>query len=170
MRGTVHAYIGLGSNLDEPLQQVRSAFAALDAIEQTRLVARSPLYRSAPLGPSGQPDYINAVAGVDTQLDPDALLGALQAIENDHGRVRRERWGPRTLDLDLLLYGDVQRDDALLTIPHPRLHERAFVLYPLADIAPADLPIPGKPSLASLLNTCPALAIEKITEITEITE
>ncbi len=132
------AYVGLGSNLEDPERQVSRAFAALATIGQTRLEAQSPLYRSRPLGPADQPDYINAAAALGTRLDPAALLAALQAIEDDHGRRRTtRRWGPRTLDLDLLVYDDVVSEAPGLTLPHPGLTARNFVVYPLADIVPA---------------------------------
>lgn len=157
----IHAYVGLGSNLDDPVAQIRRAFAELDAIPDTCCVSRSPLYRSAPLGPRDQPDFINAVAGLDTRLDADRLLTELQAIEQAHDRVRTRRWGPRTLDLDLLLYGDLRRLDPRLSLPHPRLHERAFVLYPLYNIDPA-LHIPGLGPLENLLQHCPSQTIERL--------
>jgi 2-amino-4-hydroxy-6-hydroxymethyldihydropteridine diphosphokinase len=132
----IRAYIGLGSNLDNPLQQVRAALDELTRLPATRLVGHSRLYRSAPLGPAGQPDYINAVAALDTELAPHALLDALQAIEQAHGRERSLHWGPRTLDLDLLLYGDEVFSTARLTVPHPEMARRNFVLIPLAELAP----------------------------------
>lgn len=159
----VRAYVGLGSNQADPVAQVRLALDELDALPHTRQVAHSPLYRSAPVGPADQPDFVNAVAVLDTALDADTLLSELQAIEQAHGRVRTRRWGPRTLDLDLLLYGDLQRDDPHLSLPHPRLHERAFVLRPLYTVAP-DLHIPGHGSVADLLSTCPSLDIELLIE------
>ena len=157
----INAYIGIGSNLETPLQQVRQALIELDAIPDTRCVQASPLYHSAPLGPSDQPDYINAVAAVTTARTPNELLANLQAIENNHHRVRKIHWGPRTLDLDLLLYDQLQQDDPHLTLPHPRMHERIFVLQPLYDIAP-ELHIPGRGSLTTLLKQCPPLPIEQI--------
>lgn len=148
------AYIGLGSNLHDPVHQVRQAFEALGGILSSCCVARSPLYRSAPAGgPPDQPDYINAVAALDTGLTPGQLLAVLRAMELAQGRVRTVRWGPRILDLDLLLYDELVIDDPRLTLPHPRLHERAFVLYPLYDIAPS-LTIPGKGSLRELRANC----------------
>ena len=139
----VRAYVGLGANLDNPRQQVTSAFAELAAIPGSRLTARSALYRSAPMGPPGQPDYINAVAALDTGLSPLALLERLQAIEALHGRRRGVRWGPRTLDLDLLLYGDCCCNNRQLVVPHPGLTQRSFVVVPLLEIAPA-LRLPDK--------------------------
>lgn len=162
------AYVALGSNLGGPLGQVRRARAALGRLPETELVACSALYRSPPLGPPGQPDYINAVAGLRTRLAAGALLRALQGIEAAQGRVRprceggsgreraaRARWQARKLDLDLLLYGDAEIDEAHLKVPHPRMHERAFVLYPLHEIAP-HLRVPGHGSLAGLLEQVPA--------------
>ncbi|WP_303902101.1 2-amino-4-hydroxy-6-hydroxymethyldihydropteridine diphosphokinase [Thiohalomonas denitrificans] len=161
MSRTVIAYVGLGSNLGEPADQVERAFAGLDGIEGARLVAVSPLYRSAPMGPTGQPDYINAVAALETRLEPEALLDALQAIEQRHQRVRTVRWGPRTLDLDLLLYGDETVATERLSVPHPGLPERAFVLYPLTDIAP-ELRLPGGTPLVQLLRQCPSEGIQRL--------
>ena len=157
----VSAYIGIGSNLENPAAQVRQAFRELKDITHTHCTARSSLYRSDPIGPPGQPDYINAVACLETELDPDALLAELRAIENAHGRVRRIHWGPRTLDLDILLYGDRVQNSPHLTLPHPRMHERAFVLYPLHDIAP-DLHIPDKGALVDLRAACPSEGIERL--------
>ena len=157
----VTVYIGIGSNLQQPIQQVKQALLRLAEIPRTRLVTCSPLYRSAPLGSADQPDYINAVAEVATELTPLDLLNALQAIEQQQGRVRSgKRWGPRTLDLDLLLYGDQQIANDRLTVPHPGLGERNFVLYPLYDIAGADLLIPGFGLLGQLLQACPAQGLE----------
>lgn len=146
----VRAYIGLGSNLNEPVRQVRRAADALSALPGTRLAKVSRLYRSPPMGPEDQPEYINAVAALDTGLSPLELLHGLQAIEQDFGRVRMRRWGERIIDLDLLLYGDLRLNSAELTLPHPGIGERAFVLRPLAELDP-DLPIPGLGPLADLL-------------------
>lgn len=148
------AYIGLGSNLEDPLAQVTRAFDELADIPRTSLVQRSAIYSSLPVGPE-QPDYINAVALLDTQLAPLALLDALQAIEQAHQRVRIQHWGPRTLDLDLLLYAEQTIEHERLNVPHPYLTQRSFVLYPLADITP-DLHLPDGTSLADLLSRCPA--------------
>ena len=156
------AYIGIGGNLDDPLLQMRRAFRALRELPASRCVACSPLYRSAAVGgPSGQPDYLNAAAALDTTLAPDELLTALQATETAQGRTRIVRWGPRTLDLDLLLYDRLVLDEPRLTLPHPRLHERAFVLYPLYDIAP-DLEIPGHGLLTDLLTKFPQTALVRL--------
>lgn len=148
------AYIGLGSNLDNPLNHIQQALVELAQLPQTRLLGQSRLYRSKALGPV-QPDYINAVALLDTQLAPLALLDQLQALEQAHRRVRLEHWGPRTLDLDILLYGDQQIASERLTVPHPFMTQRSFVLYPLADISPA-LQLPDGRPLAELLRLCPA--------------
>ena len=157
----VRCYVGLGSNLNNPRMQIRSALMALDAIPGTCCVSASSLYRSRPLGPAGQPDYLNAVAGLDTRLSADKLLDQLHLIEEQHGRVRTERWGPRTLDLDLLLYGNQVMTDEHLTVPHPGLTERNFVLYPLHEIAP-QLHIPGAGSLAGLLERCSSAGLQPL--------
>jgi 2-amino-4-hydroxy-6-hydroxymethyldihydropteridine diphosphokinase len=161
MTGEVTAYIGLGSNLQDPESQVRRACDELARIPNTRLVAVSPLYRSDPVGPPGQPDYINAVARLETTLPPEALLDALQAIEQAHGRERKEHWGARSLDLDILLFGDRIIRSERLTVPHPYLSERSFVLYPLADIAP-DIEVPALGPLAGLLAACPYRGLERL--------
>ncbi|HEX7965817.1 MAG TPA: 2-amino-4-hydroxy-6-hydroxymethyldihydropteridine diphosphokinase [Gammaproteobacteria bacterium] len=146
----VTAYVGLGANLQAPASQVRRALDELAAVPNTRVTARSPLYKSPPLGPQDQPDYVNAAAAVETALAPLELLAALRAIEAAHGRRRDgTRWGPRSLDLDLLIYGDVTMQTPELTLPHPGVPERAFVLYPLHDIAPA-LVIPGLGAVSEL--------------------
>jgi 2-amino-4-hydroxy-6-hydroxymethyldihydropteridine diphosphokinase len=145
------AYIGLGSNLDHPREQLRRAIAELGQLPQTALVNCSPLYASKPVGPQDQPDYVNAVAELETQLAPLALLDELQAIERAHGRRRDgPRWGPRTLDLDILLYGDWIIREQRLVVPHPELAHRAFVLKPLYDIAP-EAGVPGAGLVAELL-------------------
>ncbi len=148
------AYVGLGSNLEDPLAQITGAFVELAELPLTSLIARSSIYSSHAVGPE-QPDYINAVALLDTQLSPLALLDALQAIEQAHQRLRIQHWGPRTLDLDLLLYGDQIIDEERLTVPHPYLTQRSFVLCPLADITP-NLHLPDGTPLADLLSRCPA--------------
>lgn len=145
------AYVGIGSNLATPKAQVQQALQALKTLPHTQLIAISPWYGSTPVGgPAGQPDYINGVASLQTSLSPLALLDALQQIEHAQGRERKERWGARTLDLDILLYGDQTIEEPRLQVPHPRLHERAFVLVPLADIAP-HLVLPNGCRVASLL-------------------
>lgn len=157
----VRAYIGLGSNLDDPAGQLCQAVTALARLPGTRLAACSRFYRSAPLGPQDQPDYVNAVAALDTELAPDVLLDALQVIETAQGRVRLRRWGPRTLDLDILLYGDSVLATPRLSVPHPGLAERGFVLYPLAELAP-DLMLPDGRALAELLAKCDSAGLEPL--------
>lgn len=152
---TVAAFIGLGSNLNNPVAQVTEAIAELNTLPETALHSYSRLYQSSPMAGMDQPDYVNAVARVDTSLEPHTLLEELQAIETAHGRVREERWGARTLDLDLLLYGSITIDTPDLIVPHPGVGEREFVLYPLYDIAP-DLEIPGLGALSDLVNGCSA--------------
>ena len=152
------AYIALGANLGDPAATVNAAFTALGELPQTRVLATSALYRTAPVGIAEQPEFVNAAAAIDTALAPEALLDALLAIDQAFGRVRAERNGPRTLDLDILLYDDLTLATPRLTLPHPRLHLRAFVLQPLADLAP-DLAIPGRGSLAAWL---PAVANQGI--------
>ncbi|WP_028695143.1 2-amino-4-hydroxy-6-hydroxymethyldihydropteridine diphosphokinase [Pseudomonas cremoricolorata] len=159
MSSRVH--IGLGSNLAEPAEQLRSALQAMAQIAQTELVSTSAFYASDSLLP-GQPRYTNAVAALDTGLEPLALLDALQAIENQHGRVRAERWGPRTLDLDILLFGDQLIDIPRLQVPHSQLHLRAFVLYPLAELVPADYRLADGRALAQLLADCPFVGLERL--------
>jgi len=153
--GPVTAYIGVGANLDEPRRQVETALAELGRLPATSVTRVSSLYRTPPLGPQDQPDYINAVVELATDLAPLALLDELQGIENLHRRVRGSvRWGPRTLDLDILLYGESCLEEARLTVPHPGLAQRAFVLVPLAEIAPF-LIIPG---LGPLRRLCEAVS------------
>ena len=148
----VSVYVGLGANLGDPQHQIDRAIIALHRLPRTRVVAVSAIYRTAPVGPQDQPDYLNAVAALSTRLGPVALLGRLQSIEQSLGRVRDgKRWGPRMLDLDLLLYGQLCLDTPALRLPHPWMHRRGFVLVPLADIAPAELLVPGRGRLEDLL-------------------
>ncbi|MFJ4347245.1 2-amino-4-hydroxy-6-hydroxymethyldihydropteridine diphosphokinase [Pseudomonas sp. NPDC089401] len=158
---TTRAFIGLGSNLDAPAAQLRSALQALDQIAQCRLAGASALYTSDSLLP-GQPRYTNAVAALDTTLAPLDLLDALQAIENDQGRVRSERWGPRTLDLDILLFGDQVIDVPRLQVPHYHMHARPFVLYPLAELVADDFHLADGRALAQLLEACPFVGLERL--------
>lgn len=145
------AFVALGSNLHDPRAQVLRGFEALARLPETELIGRSRLYRSAPWGVTGQPEFVNAAAELETALAPHTLLNALLAIERASGRDRSVgRWGPRVLDLDLLLYGDVSLHEPGLTLPHPHLHERAFVLLPLNDLAPG-LEIPGHGRARELL-------------------
>ncbi len=152
------AYIALGANLGDPAATVHAALAALDSLAGCRLLKPSALYRTAPVGLTEQPEFVNAAALIETTLAPETLLDALLTVEQQFGRVRAERNGPRTLDLDLLLYDDQVITTPRLTLPHPRLHLRAFVLYPLADLAP-DLQLPGRGTLAAWL---PAVANQGI--------
>lgn len=158
MSRLVRAYVALGSNLGDPRRTVESGFGSLAALPACRLVARSSLYRSAPVGVGHQPDFINAVAALDTALNPGELLAALMEVEARHGRTRHVPLAARTLDLDLLLHGDAVMSEPNLQLPHPRMHLRAFVLLPLAEIAPG-LVIPGRGTLAGLL---PAVAGQTI--------
>ncbi len=157
----IRCFIGLGSNLEDPRAQVDQALDELAALPDCELVARSSLYRSDPVGPAGQPDYINAVAELHTRLEAETLLDRLQALEQAHRRVRLEHWGPRTLDLDLLLYGNTTIDTPRLHVPHPWMRERAFVLWPLAEIAP-DLILPDGCALKQCLAYCPMGTLERI--------
>jgi 2-amino-4-hydroxy-6-hydroxymethyldihydropteridine diphosphokinase len=150
MAETVTACVALGSNLDDPRAKVLHGVGALAALPQTRLLACSRLYRTPPWGIIEQPDFVNAAARLETSLPPRALLDALRMIETRAGRVRTIRNGPRVLDLDLLLYGDRTVDEPDLVVPHPRLCERAFVLLPLADVAP-ELEVPGHGRVSGLL-------------------
>jgi 2-amino-4-hydroxy-6-hydroxymethyldihydropteridine diphosphokinase len=162
MSATVVAFIGLGSNLQAPRRQVTTAFGELGLLPYSRLLARSSLYRSDPMGPADQPDYINAVAKLETMLTPQALLDAMLAIERAHGRIRgATRWGPRTLDLDLLAYGDRVIDEPRLRVPHVGIAERPFVLLPLAEIAP-DYDVPGRGRVGDLVAACPATGIQRL--------
>ncbi len=162
------AYVGLGSNLAEPRKQIETALRALSGLPRTALRARSRLYATEPWGRTDQPPFVNAVAELDTQLSARALLDALLAVERQAGRERNgERWGPRILDLDVLLYGDARIHEPALHVPHPRLHERAFALLPLAEIAPG-IDVPGVGRVADLLaridaGTCRALESSPIT-------
>ena len=154
-------YIGMGSNLAAPEEQLRSAIQALAQLPGTQLAGVSAFYQSDSLLP-GQPPYTNAVAALDSHLAPLDLLDALQAIENDQGRERLERWGPRTLDLDILLFGDRLIDEPRLKVPHYQMHLRAFVLYPLAELAPADLQLPDGQRLSDLLTACQFVGLERL--------
>ena len=156
------AFIGLGSNLGDPHTQLETALQALHELPKSRLAATSPIYQSRPVGPP-QPDYLNAVARLETSLTPLTLLDQMQAIEAAQGRQRKERWGPRTLDLDVLLYDNQKFSSPRLTLPHPELAQRPFVLYPLADIAP-DLILPGGGRLQELLRACPYEGLQRLAD------
>lgn len=150
------AYIAIGSNLASPLEQVNAAITALGEIPHSQIVARSAFYRTPPLGPQDQPDYLNAAVALETTLDAEALLDHTQRIELAQGRVRKaERWGPRTLDLDIMLFGDEVINTPRLTVPHYDMHNRGFMLWPLFEIAPEVLFPEGTP-LACVLTQCGA--------------
>lgn len=157
----VIAAVGIGSNLDDPVAQVRAAIIALTALIDTDLLAASSLYRNPPMGPQDQPDFVNAAVLLRTRLRPLTLLDRLQDIERQQGRIRSIHWGPRTIDLDLLLYGDRLISEPRLTTPHPGLHERPFVLYPLAEIAP-ELEVPGHGRIADLTKACSAMDLVRL--------
>ena len=159
----IPAFIGLGSNLDDPPAQIHRALQRLAALTGTRLVRSSSLYRNPPWGYRDQPEFINAVTQIETRLEPQALLGQLLAIERAHGRARDLPNGPRTLDLDLLLYGERTVREPGLTIPHPRMLERAFVLVPLAEIAP-DAVVPGSGRVSDLAAKLDASGMIKLPE------
>jgi 2-amino-4-hydroxy-6-hydroxymethyldihydropteridine diphosphokinase len=161
MSASTVAYIGLGSNLELPSQQIHSARTDIAALVQVEELGFSSLYCSPPMDNTDQPDYINAVMAVTTSLSPLALLQALQVIENQHGRVRQQRWGARTLDLDLLLYGTEVINLPDLIVPHSGLAERAFVLYPLYEIAP-QLIIPAQGRLVDLVARCPLAGLKRL--------
>ena len=144
------AYIGLGANLDQPQQQLEQALIELARLPDSKLISHSSLYRSKPVGPQDQPDYVNAVALIETQFAPLDLLDALQQIEQDHGRIRKRHWGERTLDLDILLIDDLVMNSERLTVPHPFAQERSFVVYPLSEITPS-LSFPNGKRLEQLL-------------------
>jgi 2-amino-4-hydroxy-6-hydroxymethyldihydropteridine diphosphokinase len=162
-------FVGLGANLQDPAAQVRRAFDELAHLPQTRLIRASSLYESEALQSADAlmeagktpPRYINAVAALETMLTPQVLLEEMMEIEQQHGRMRLRRWDSRTLDLDLLVYGQQNIDEPGLRVPHPEMHKRAFVLYPLHEIAP-ELEIPGLGPLATLLSHCDAGEIRKL--------
>ena len=154
--------MGIGSNLNDPVAQVQEAIGELEMLPDTILVSKSSLYRGKPMGPADQPDYVNAVVGIDTLLSAGDLLQAMTRIEDLQGRERQgEKWGPRTLDLDLLLYGSSRIDTSDLTVPHPGMHERDFVIVPLAEIA-GNLTIPGRGQLSALYNKCSKHSLKKL--------
>lgn len=164
----IRTYIALGSNLNDPIRQVTMARAAITQLPDSHFVSCSPWYQSQAIGPGQQPDYINGVLALDTNLKPLALLAELQAIEHQQQRTRTERWAPRTIDLDLLLYGDYSINlSPTLSVPHPRLCERSFVLYPLFDIAPA-LRLPDGSLVKDHLTQCASTGLHRYQEpITE---
>lgn len=157
------SYIGIGSNQAQPIEQAKQAITALSNIKDTQLLMCSSLYRSAPMGPQDQPDYINAVAKLETTLSALELLDALQLIEQEQGRVRKGlRWGPRTLDLDILIYGNEEIKNDRLIVPHYGMKDREFVLYPLFEIAPT-LQMPNGTSLIEILKHCDKNGLTTIT-------
>ena len=151
----IRSYIALGSNLNQPAAQLQQAVSAIADVAGIRLERISSLYRSTAIGPGEQPDYLNAVVRIATVLPPLLLLDALQAIERAQGRVRRVRWGPRTLDLDILLYGELLISEPRLTVPHPAMSQRNFVLVPLQQIAGPNLLLPDGTELGTLVKQCP---------------
>jgi len=155
------ACVALGANIGEPARQIEAGFAALAALPGTRVIARSSLYRSAPVGYADQPDFSNAVAVIETTLAPQALLKALLQIEREHGRVRDFPNAPRTLDLDIVLYADLTVHESGLTIPHARMLERAFVMVPLAEIAP-DAAVPGHGQVRDLMARVDAASVAQL--------
>ncbi|MGB1237032.1 MAG: 2-amino-4-hydroxy-6-hydroxymethyldihydropteridine diphosphokinase [Pseudomonadales bacterium] len=156
----VTCYIGIGANLSEPIAQVETAIKKLQSLPHSTWIGASPLFSTAPVGPQDQPDYINAVAVLSTELEAHSLLDQLQAIENEHLRVRERHWGPRTLDLDILLYGDAKIATARLNVPHPYMTERSFVLAPLATLAP-DLNVNNQ-TVLQWLEQCPSGGIQQL--------
>jgi 2-amino-4-hydroxy-6-hydroxymethyldihydropteridine diphosphokinase len=155
------AYVGIGSNLDEPARQVENSLVELGRLPRSRLMKRSSLYRSAPVGYLHQADFINAVAALETSLEPEKLLDELLAIEARHGRQRPFANAPRSLDLDLLLFDDLELRTERLTVPHPRMHERGFVLKPLLELS-RSISIPGKGAAGELLKKCAGQSVERI--------
>ena len=160
---SVAAFIALGSNLDDPARHVRQGIADLARLPQTRVTHASALYGSSPVGYRDQPDFVNAVAEIETRLEPRPLLDALLEIEKRHGRVRGMRNGPRTLDLDIALYGDRVVREPGLVVPHPRMHERAFVIVPLAELAP-QLDIPGLGPVSRLIERIDAGGVSRLAD------
>ena len=154
-------YIALGSNLNDPATQIQQGLSALAALPEVNDVRCAPWYRSRAIGPGNQPDYINTVASATTTLTPETLLRALQQIEDKQGRQRTIRWGARTLDLDLLLYNQLQYQTDSLQLPHPQLRHRGFVLLPLADLAP-DLVLPNGYSITDYLAQCDTQDLQRI--------
>ncbi|MEE9343228.1 MAG: 2-amino-4-hydroxy-6-hydroxymethyldihydropteridine diphosphokinase [Gammaproteobacteria bacterium] len=162
MPETCLVYIGLGSNIENPVRQLSVAFLELNELSETCLVAHSSLYQSAPMGPQDQPDYINAVAQLKTALIPTDLLDCLQYIEREHKRVRSRHWGERTLDLDILLYGDEKINSDRLTVPHPGMTKRNFVLYPLSELD-STITIPGKGALVDWVDRSSQRGLQRLT-------
>lgn len=160
-----NVFVGLGSNLDDPLSQLKRAIDSLKQFKNIELCNISSFYRSVPMGPQDQPDYINAVVELSTNLSAEELLDCLQDIENQQGRVRSERWGARTLDLDVLLYGNKEINTERLVVPHNGLSERNFVLCPLSDLVDKSFEIPKLGKMSELLSVCSMTGITRLTEI-----
>lgn len=160
-----NVFVGLGSNLDDPLSQLKRAIDSLKQFKNIELCNISSFYRSVPMGPQDQPDYINAVVELSTNLSAEELLDCLQDIENQQGRVRSERWGARTLDLDVLLYGNKEINTERLVVPHNGLSDRNFVLYPLSDLVDKSFEIPKLGKMSELLSVCSMTGITRLTEI-----
>jgi len=159
---TIRVYVGLGSNLEDPVAQILEAVEELEMIPDSILVSRSSLYQGKPMGPADQPDYVNAVVAMDTLLSAESFLQELQRIEGLQGRVRDgEKWGPRIIDLDLLLYGKHKINTPNLIVPHSGMHERDFVIIPLSELA-GDLNIPGQGRLTALINKCENHSLRKL--------
>jgi len=154
-------YIGLGSNIDNPTAHISTAFIEIGQIPNSKLKRQSSLYRSSPMGNIDQPEFINAVVELDTELSAITLLGHMHTIEEKHGRVRTQHWGPRSLDLDLLLYGDHHIENRKLTVPHPGINDRNFVLCPLLEIVP-EIVIPGSGSAKKILENIGINGLEKL--------
>ena len=155
-------YIGIGANLNDPAKQVRTAINSIGQINETTLIDSSSLYQSVPMGPQDQPDYVNAVAKVETLLAAEDLLDSLQSIENQQGRIRKsERWGPRIIDLDIITFGNKTINSKRLTVPHYGIRERNFVLLPLKEIAP-DFSLPSGESIDALLSQVDLQGIMKL--------
>ena len=160
-----NVFIGLGSNLSEPLLQLQKAIECISETENIEVHNVSNFYRSAPMGPQDQPDYINAVIELSTNLKAESLLDCLQEIENKQGRVRAQRWGARTLDLDILLYGKEEINTERLTVPHYGISERNFVLYPLRDLVDEGFEIPKVGEIKQLLAKCPMSGITRLKQV-----
>jgi 2-amino-4-hydroxy-6-hydroxymethyldihydropteridine diphosphokinase len=158
-------YIGLGSNLDDPLSQLKRSVESIKKISGLNFIGISGFYRSAPMGPQDQPDYINAVVKIETDLPAEKVLDELQRIENEHGRVRKQHWGARTLDLDILLYGTDEINTERLTVPHSGISQRNFVLYPLNDLVNENFEIPNVGKIDNLLASC---AMDGITRLDKV--
>ncbi len=164
----LRCFVGLGANIGKPLEQLQEASERLRRHSEMKNVAVSAVYRNRPMGPQDQPDYLNAVARFDTALAAQTLLRELQSLEHRAGRIRGQRWGPRTLDIDLLLYGDKCIDSTHLTVPHPGLEHRGFVLVPLLQLAGADFSLPGGKRLDQALAACPDCPMEQIAGPTQL--